>query len=273
MKALYRLIIRADGQVQPIDTTLDDYRTVSSLPMAAGNVSTNASAITVNPFGDISNTVLQLVLEEMYAKRALFTGDISLDGASAHSILMKVSGTTYGNYAISTNSNEYCTGSASGDTIIRSDGKKIFFSTDNGTTADLVLNGRNAEFGGYLSSQYHNDVRSVTAGENLILGNIAYLKSDGKYWKAKGDALATIDSELVYVLGTINANNSGNVLFEGMIITTSLTEGTKYYVSASTAGDSTTSAPSTEGQYIRQIMAAMSTTMLKFKPSDVIIGV
>lgn len=37
-KPIYRLIARADGTIQAIDTTQDDYRTVSSLPMAAGTI-------------------------------------------------------------------------------------------------------------------------------------------------------------------------------------------------------------------------------------------
>ena len=69
LKPIYRLIIRADGLVTPIDTTLDDYRTVSSLPMAAGNTSTTASAVAFNPAGTLVATTVQTAIEELDGKK------------------------------------------------------------------------------------------------------------------------------------------------------------------------------------------------------------
>jgi hypothetical protein len=74
MKPIYRIIVRADGVVQALDTTLDDYRTVSSLPMASGNVSTTASAVTVNPVGNISATNVQSALEELDTEKQVALG-------------------------------------------------------------------------------------------------------------------------------------------------------------------------------------------------------
>jgi hypothetical protein len=65
LKPIYRLIWRADGVLQAIDLVQDDYRTVSSLPQSAGNVSTTASAVTFNPSGNISATNVQTAIEEL----------------------------------------------------------------------------------------------------------------------------------------------------------------------------------------------------------------
>lgn len=70
LKPIYRLIWRADGTLQAISTTQDDYRTVSSLPMAAGNVSTTASAVTFNPSGTIVATTVQTAIEELDTEKA-----------------------------------------------------------------------------------------------------------------------------------------------------------------------------------------------------------
>lgn len=118
-----------------------------------------------------------------------------------------------------------------------------------------------------------NRKRTITAGENLVAGNIAYLKSDGKFWKAKANALATTQGELVLVLETINADATGLALLDGVWTTSGLTTGNLRYLSASTAGATTITAPSTAGQFIRQLGVARSSTELYFKASDVILGI
>jgi hypothetical protein len=89
LKPLYRLIVRADGVVQAIAGE-DDYRLVSSLPMAGGITSTTASAVTFTPAGDISSANVQLALEELDAEKAALaaipdyetsTANILMDGA------------------------------------------------------------------------------------------------------------------------------------------------------------------------------------------------
>lgn len=75
LKAIYRLIIRADGVLQAIDTAQDDYRTVSSLPQAAGIGGTTASSVSFNPAGNISSTTVQTAMEELDAEKALLAGN------------------------------------------------------------------------------------------------------------------------------------------------------------------------------------------------------
>ena len=80
LKPIYRIIVRADGVVQAIDTTQDDYRLVSSLPQGAGTTSTTAGSVTFNPAGGISATNAQTALEELDSET------VKLNQASAQTI-------------------------------------------------------------------------------------------------------------------------------------------------------------------------------------------
>lgn len=113
------------------------------------------------------------------------------------------------------------------------------------------------------------DVETITAGEDLAANSIAYLKSDGKYWKTDSDVYATTAGRIAYIASAILANTTGVGLFNGVITTTGLTIGTPYYVSG-TAGAYTSTEP-TVG-FSRQVMTAISTTQLKFEPCCLILG-
>jgi len=58
-------------------------------------------------------------------------------------------------------------------------------------------------------------IQAVVAGEELTIGELAYLKSDGKYWLADADAEATADTKIVMVTATIAAEATGVVLLPG----------------------------------------------------------
>ena len=65
LKAIYRLIVRADGVLQAIDLINDDYRTVNSLPQAAGTVSTTAGAVSYVPTAPLTQLTVQTALDEV----------------------------------------------------------------------------------------------------------------------------------------------------------------------------------------------------------------
>lgn len=77
----------------------------------------------------------------------------------------------------------------------------------------------------------------------------------------------------------IASNASGNIQSDGVMVATSaqwdavtggstgLTPGAIYYLSATTAGAITSSAPSTAGQYVVQVGIALSTTALDIRDS------
>lgn len=71
IKPIYRLIARADWRIEAIDTTQDDYRLVSSLPMWAGTTSTTASAVTFNPYDWIAAGNVQAAIEELADERVV----------------------------------------------------------------------------------------------------------------------------------------------------------------------------------------------------------
>ncbi len=109
--------------------------------------------------------------------------------------------------------------------------------------------------------------KNFTAGEALTAGNICYLKSDGKFWKARGNAEATTKGRIVMALASISANASGQFLVRGYYTDSGLTAGATYFISTSTAGAKATTAPSS-GNFARVVGWAMSTTSFYFDPSN-----
>lgn len=96
------------------------------------------------------------------------------------------------------------------------------------------------------------------AGEALVSGEIVYLKSDGKYWKA--DKATTGQAELRLVEEDMAADEVGTFLIAGRFTTTGLTAGVVYYLGA--AGAITAIRPTTDGEIVRYIGTAKSTTVL-----------
>jgi len=130
-------------------------------------------------------------------------------------------------------------------------------------TGDISAN----NLSGINTGDNANVTKTFTAGENLVAGNICYLKSDGKMWKAKGDAEATIKGKIAMALASISANATGSFLIDGDYTTSGLTAGATYFISTSTAGAITSTIPTT-GNFIRVIGNAISTTILNFSPSQ-----
>lgn len=141
LKPIYRLIWRADGALQAIDTVQDDYRTVTSLPMSAGTTSTTASAVTFNASGNISATTVQTAIEELDSEK--------LDATTAGTTYAKLDGTNQpftGNLNDSkadpeirltdTGDNEYARWTRT-DTLKQVDHKA---RVDNATSSDLGTN-------------------------------------------------------------------------------------------------------------------------------------
>jgi len=97
VKPIYRLIWRADGVLQALDTTQDDYRTVTSLPQGAGTASTTASAVSFNPSGNISSTTVQTAIEELDAEKVNLAGTAggqTINGGTAAGETLTLTGTS-----------------------------------------------------------------------------------------------------------------------------------------------------------------------------------
>ncbi len=115
---------------------------------------------------------------------------------------------------------------------------------------------------------FSNQMFAVTAGETLAVGSIVYFKeSDQRWWKADADVTATFDQvQLGVSQGIATAGNGVTVLVSGLAANFSaLTAGTKYYLS-NTAGGVTTSAAQTTTVFLG---VATNTTTIKFTPQAI----
>jgi hypothetical protein len=116
---------------------------------------------------------------------------------------------------------------------------------------------------------------SATAGENVAMGDVCYLKSDGKFWKCDADAEATTKGMLVMASTAITANNAGIFLMPGAFIrddTWNFTIGAELYVSP-TAGNPTAIRPSTANQYVRIVGHAYTADVIFFNPDQTYIKI
>ncbi len=109
-------------------------------------------------------------------------------------------------------------------------------------------------------------VTDIVAGESLAFGNIVYLKSDGKWWKATNTAIATTGL-IGFVLESKSADEATKVLLRGFVRDDdyALTVGGVIYLGAS--GAITQTAPSTEDYVIQVLGYALHADRLYFNPS------
>lgn len=109
---------------------------------------------------------------------------------------------------------------------------------------------------------------------SIVIGTPVYNDANDGVKKAKADASATKDVIGLVRDTSISASASGAIHTSGVLTATTgqwdavagttggLTKGTRYFLSASTAGQITATAPSTVGQYVVEIGIALSTTEL-----------
>jgi hypothetical protein len=113
-------------------------------------------------------------------------------------------------------------------------------------------------------------IASYTAGENLVFGNLCYLKSDGKWWKSDADAAATMPG-MKMAIATISADASGLFLCWGVARddSWSWTIGGMIYASTD-GGGLTQTAPSGDGDQIQIVGKAKSATTIFFHPTEIV---
>lgn len=111
-----------------------------------------------------------------------------------------------------------------------------------------------------------------TAGEDLALGDVCYLKSDGKYWLAKADVAATRMPGAVMATAAISAAATGFFLQKGFIRNDAWgawTEGGLIYVTITGTTGNTVSqtAPVASGNIVQVIGYAYAAKVLFFDPN------
>lgn len=129
---------------------------------------------------------------------------------------------------------------------------------------------------------YSGIVAVLTAGENLALGDIAYFKSDGKLWKAKADANATMPCIFLVVVAA-NANDPVTVLLRGFFRDDSAYNWTVggqasaaaglLYVSEATGGAITQTRPSASGNIVQILGFAYSADIIYFDPDKTFVEI
>lgn len=108
---------------------------------------------------------------------------------------------------------------------------------------------------------------SLTAGENVVFGDICYIKSDGKMWKADANASGKFPAQFM-AASIIAADATGIFFVKGIARNDAwtLTLGGALYLST-TAGGITQTAPSSTNDCIQVLGFALSATNILFNPS------
>ena len=107
---------------------------------------------------------------------------------------------------------------------------------------------------------------ALTAGESVVFGDVCYIKSDGKLWKADASSDTTA-SAVAIAIATISADASGSFLIMGIgrDDTWAWTVGGLLYLSETT-GAITQTAPITSGAQVQILGVATHADRILFKP-------
>ena len=110
---------------------------------------------------------------------------------------------------------------------------------------------------------------------SAVIGTPVYISAASSFNLARADASGTADPIGLVSSSSIAAAGSGSVLTDGFLTATTgqwdavtggtggLTAGSSYFLSATTAGRLTTTAPTATGQFVSFIGKAVSTTVLE----------
>lgn len=109
----------------------------------------------------------------------------------------------------------------------------------------------------------------------LAIGQVVYASASGQVDKARANALATVEAFGLVKDASIAAGQPGSIQTDGVLVATTgqwdnvtgqtggLTPGAVYFLSAATAGNLTTTAPTAVGEFVVRIGKALSETELE----------
>lgn len=116
------------------------------------------------------------------------------------------------------------------------------------------------------------DTEVMATSENLSAGDLVNIWSDAGTRKARKADASNSRRAHGFVLASSTTPNNATVYFSGDITgLTGLTTGNAMFLSGSTAGASTATAPTTAGHLWQEIGSAGSTTMIVFRPMTPIV--
>jgi hypothetical protein len=121
---------------------------------------------------------------------------------------------------------------------------------------------------------FSGDYFEGTAGENLVFGDLVYLKSDGKYWKSNATAAGTMPG-IAMAVATISADADGNLLKRGFVRDDSWTWATigANLWAGETNGTITDVQPSDTGDQVQCIGQVIDDDNIWFEPTLVVVEV
>ncbi|MDO8571497.1 MAG: hypothetical protein Q7R79_02365 [bacterium] len=111
---------------------------------------------------------------------------------------------------------------------------------------------------------------SMTAGENLVFGNIVYFKSGGKCWKANATSGSAAYPAMGMAIASISADAAGDILLHGTARDDSwatLTVGGVIYLSKTAGAIIQSYAGYTTDEVIQVLGIATNATRMYFNPS------
>lgn len=136
---------------------------------------------------------------------------------------------------------------------------------------DLDLNEKAVEYNSSPTTDltYNGKKALLTAGANVVWGDIAMLQSDGKYDSADASAEATGNGHLVFATETAADTETFDGVIEGFIRDDSWnwTIGGPIYLSETT-GELTQTAPVTSSAIVRIVGYAISADVIWFSPDN-----
>lgn len=148
---------------------------------------------------------------------------------------------------------------------------------------DLDLNGKSIDVSDAPAADaWEGEVKTLTAHENVTLGQVCFRNSDGEAALADADGEATMPA-LYMALGSISANNTGLFLRRGTIhlhtLAPGFTKGGRIYAgsgaaSSHTAGAMSQGIPNGSGDQVQVLgVCGSATDVIEWDPSPVLVEV
>jgi hypothetical protein len=113
---------------------------------------------------------------------------------------------------------------------------------------------------------------ALVAGEALTSGNAVYVDTaTGRAFKAVANQTLEKATVIGFAQENVSLGVTTNILLAGALVTTGLTTGAFYFLSANSAGSVTATPPSTAGQFVTRVGEAGSSTNLAVRPEPPIL--
>jgi len=133
-----------------------------------------------------------------------------------------------------------------------------------------ILSGIRLKLDDNLSTDhtYEGITINDTVGEDVVFGNIGYMKSDGKWWKGSSAIASSAEAPIkVMVMETISADTNGELLLYGTVYdaTFNFTTLGKVYMGIDVP---TPTIPSTSGHTVQIIGTSLDVDRMIFNPDS-----